>query len=358
MSDQRPTGDATDTETARLRAQLAAAEAAVRDRDRRRAEPAAAWPPSGGAPKPNPGTLPAGAEPPAQPPRAATGYGYGSNVLGDGDVHLRDYVKVVYKRRWTAITVFLVVFLSVAIYTFTATPIFESKVQILIEKEASNVVSFKEAIEQNQVTDDYYQTQYKILHSRALARRTIDAAKLWDHPQFNPKRDPLTAGRIVGAPVALVSGWFKAAAPAAAPGADETKIQSRTIDRFLGSLTISPIRNSRLVDVTFASPTAELSSQVANTLAKAYIEQNLEYKFTASKDASDWLGARLVHPRNRLALLQQRLTSLSQRMHLAQATRLRQARSQLQTMTAGLLQHSPLPRLRARHPGPSVPSVP
>ena len=61
----------------------------------------------------------------------------------------------------------------------------------------------------------------------------------------------------------------------------------------------------------------------------------------------DWLGARLVHPRSRLALLQQRLTSLSQRMHLAQATRLRQARSQLQTMTAGLLQHSPLPRLRA-----------
>ncbi len=61
----------------------------------------------------------------------------------------------------------------------------------------------------------------------------------------------------------------------------------------------------------------------------------------------DWLGARLVHPRNRLALLQQRLTSLSQRMHLAQTTRLRQTRSQLQAMTAGLLQHSPRPRLRA-----------
>jgi capsular exopolysaccharide synthesis family protein len=222
-------------------------------------------------------------------------------------VHLRDYVKVVYKRRWTAITVFLVVFLSVAIYTFTATPIFESKVQILIEKEASNVVSFKEAIEQNQVTDDYYQTQYKILQSRALARRTIDAAKLWDHPQFNPAREPLTAGRIAAAPFSLVSGWFKAAAPAAAPGADETKIQSRTIDRFLGSLTISPIRNSRLVDVTFASPTAVLSSQVANTLAKAYIEQNLEFKFMSSKDASDWLGQRLGEQKKNVETSEQAL---------------------------------------------------
>ncbi len=71
-------------------------------------------------------------------------------------------------------------------YTFTATPIYEARVQILIEKENSNVVTFKEAIEQNQITDDYYQTQYKILQSRALARRTLDALNLWNDTQFNP----------------------------------------------------------------------------------------------------------------------------------------------------------------------------
>jgi len=97
----------------------------------------------------------------AAPPISAAGpngrgptYGYGSNVIGDGEVHLLDYVKVLYKRRWTAITAFLVVFLSVTIYTFTATPIYEAKVQILIEKENTNVVTFKEAFEQNQIADE------------------------------------------------------------------------------------------------------------------------------------------------------------------------------------------------------------
>src|SRR5881296_4124695 len=77
----------------------------------------------------------------AAPPISAAGpngrgptYGYGSNVIGDGEVHLADYVKVLYKRRWTAITVFLIVVLSVAVHTFTATPIYEAHVQILIEK--------------------------------------------------------------------------------------------------------------------------------------------------------------------------------------------------------------------------------
>ena len=242
--------------------------------------------------------------PPSRPPA----YGYGSNVLGDTEVHLVDYLKVLYRRRWTALTAFIIVMLSVSVYTFTATPIYEARVQILIEKEASNVVTFKQAIEQNQITDDYYQTQYKILQSRALARRTIDALKLWDHPQFNPRPDDsLTVRKIAMMPIALASGWFKSSKPIEPSLPDESKMQSSTIDRFLSALTVAPVRNSRLVDVRFESPDAALSATVANALAKSYIEQNLEFKFLSSKEASDWLGERLGEQRKQVAASEQAL---------------------------------------------------
>jgi len=230
------------------------------------------------------------------------GYGYGSNVLGDTEVHLLDYVKVLYKRRWTALTVFLVVFVGVIVYTFTATPIFQAKTQILIEKENSNVVTFKEAIEQNQIADDYYQTQYKILQSRALARRTLEALKLWNHPELTPKPAG-TLSTIVGAPF----GMFRNAPQTEPAAADETKLQSRVIDRFLEDLTVSPIRNSRLVDVKFESADPTLSAKVANGVAKAYIEQNLEFKFLSSKEASDWLGQRLAEQRQQVESSEQAL---------------------------------------------------
>src|ERR1700730_7629311 len=76
----------------------------------------------------------------------AVSYDEGSNVLGN-EIHLVDYVKVLYKRRWVALTAFTIVVLSVALYTFTATPIYEARVQVLIEKENANVVTFKEAFE-------------------------------------------------------------------------------------------------------------------------------------------------------------------------------------------------------------------
>src|SRR6266853_713090 len=129
----------------------------------------------------------------------------GDPELGSGgEVHLSDYLRVLYKRRWPAVTAFLLVFVSACIYTFTATPIYSARVQILIEKEASNVVAFKEAVEQNQSTDDYYQTQYRILQSRALARRTLNALKLWHHPQFDPGADSRQSkgGR------STIAGWF------------------------------------------------------------------------------------------------------------------------------------------------------
>src|SRR6202521_3975162 len=90
--------------------------------------------------------------------------------LVETEVHLMDYVRVLHKRRWTAITAFLLIVVSVTVYTFTATPIFEARTRLLIEADNPNVVSFKEVINEEQAKADYYQTQYSLLQSRALAR--------------------------------------------------------------------------------------------------------------------------------------------------------------------------------------------
>src|SRR5262249_10087211 len=151
--------------------------------------------------------------------------------LHHDEIHLTDYLKVLAHRRWAAITAFLVVMVAAVIYTFTATPIYRARVQLLIENENPNVVSFKEVIDQEKTTNDYYQTQYKVLQSRSLARRTIDRLDVWN--VFMPKTQP-------------------------AP--NKTVAQEAAIDAFLSHLTVSPVRNSRLVDLEYESPDAELAA--------------------------------------------------------------------------------------------------
>src|SRR5690606_18621736 len=212
------------------------------------------------------------------------------------EVHLLDYVRVLYKRRYLALTVFLVVLGSVAVYTFTATPIFEAKTRLLIESDDRNVVDFQQVVDEQASRSDYYQTQYNILRSRGLARKTMDDLKLWEHPAFGgstPSEERSFWQSIKGMFSSSAKNdagtGFSLSDDDGSP-ADETVAQSRAIDRFLAGLDISPIRNSRLVDVEYRSADPRLATRIANALAKNYIEQNLEYKFLASQEASQWLS--------------------------------------------------------------------
>jgi len=152
--------------------------------------------------------------------------------------HFYEYLRVVYKRRWAAVTAFVICAALVAVKTFTTIPVYEATAQVLIDKESTNVVTFKQAVEQNQTTDDYYQTQYRMLQSRALARRTLEAAKLWNHPALNPQPGPPSArAKLAGVFSGILPSWLKRAPQEAggqAPLPSETRRQSALIDRFLG----------------------------------------------------------------------------------------------------------------------------
>src|SRR6185295_10954191 len=110
--------------------------------------------------------------------------------------HLRDYLRVIAKRRHIVVAAFAVVTLAGVLYSLTATPIYEGRVQLLIEADNPNVVNFKEVIDEAQSRQDYYQTQYKLLQSRSLAKQTIDALQLWSNTELSP--DPTKKGFSIG----------------------------------------------------------------------------------------------------------------------------------------------------------------
>jgi polysaccharide biosynthesis transport protein len=221
-----------------------------------------------------------------------------------GEPHLLDYVRVIYKRRWIAATSFIVVMLLVTVYSFTVTPVYQAATKLLIESADQNVVAFKEVVNEEQAKADYYQTQYNILQSRSLARRTINSLKLWEHDEFSAAKSSGLVDRAIGG---VASALGKSDAAPGIPEASETLEQSKAIDAFLKRLTVAPVRNSRIVDVKFQSNRPELAAKVANAVAKGYIDQNLEFKFMSTKEASDWLSARLAEERKHVEAAEAKL---------------------------------------------------
>ena len=218
------------------------------------------------------------------------------------DLDPHEILRILYRRRWAMATIFAVVVLTTVAHAFLATPLYEARTRLLIETDDPSVVSFKAVVDEGQPNPDYYQTQYGILQSRELARRTIDSLRLWNSESAGTASHPSMWGRL----------WPAAAseAPAADTGTEQTDeaiAQSVAIDRFLINLSVEPMRNSRLVDVKFRSADPQLAARVANQLARHYIDHSLEYKFTATRDASTWLAEQLTEQRKAVETAETRL---------------------------------------------------
>jgi capsular exopolysaccharide synthesis family protein len=234
-----------------------------------------------------------------------------------------DYLRILYKRRWIALPVFLVIFSISAVNTVRQTPVFESHAQLLIESDGPKVAKIDQMFDGNSYNDDeFYQTQYRILQSRTLAKATIDAMKLWDAPRLGNGPVPKATISIMGlamsgvqSVITLIRMPFRSSTPApvvnpeAALKKSETARQSSRIDQFLGGLSIVPVRSSRIVEVRYRSTDPKFAADAANAVSAAYIQQNLEFRFNSSKDAADWLGDRLAEQRSALQASESALQS-------------------------------------------------
>ena len=228
-------------------------------------------------------------------------------------VDLRDYLRVFLKRRWTILTVFAVTVLTVTIHAFTAMPVYKATTRLILDKENPNVVSIQEVMAVDASGTDYYQTQYKIIESRSVARDVIRRLRLQENEEFSPKpKDTFLSNvktfvvqTLTSAVDTLASLFRKEKAPG--EPSEQEEADNTLISAFLARVDVSPIRNSRLVDVSFEAKDPVLSAKAVNTLAAAYIDQNLETKLKAVQDAVRWLQTRIEEERKKVEKAEQAL---------------------------------------------------
>ena len=216
-------------------------------------------------------------------------------------VHVLDHLRVVYRRRWTVALAILVVFVWGAFGTLRKTSIYEATAQILIEKEARRASSLSTVLDQTDsyYDEDFYQTQYRILQSRALAWRAVQALGMDQQASVPAPPQPEADGPIEQAKawIFTLAGTPPVIEP---PPPDETTMQSNLTGMFLGGLTVAPIRNTHLVELRYRSPDPVFAAEAANALAEEYIGQGLETRANTSQETVEYLRGQLDEQRKRV----------------------------------------------------------
>ena len=201
-----------------------------------------------------------------------------------------------------------IVLVATLVGTLLMTPIYRATTSLQIGRDTIKVVDVEGVSPvEGGAGADFYQTQYELLKSRALAQRVASQLALAEGETLEQLSPP--------SPWAALRGLFTGGGD---EGDEQTEAELASRDSaattfIMRGLTIEPVRNSRLVRVHFDSPDPAFSQRAANALAEAYIASNLERRFDSSAYAKTYLEDRLQELRLKLEDSERELVAFAQK---------------------------------------------
>jgi capsular exopolysaccharide synthesis family protein len=200
----------------------------------------------------------------------------------EGQRHVLDRLSVLYRQRYVAVCTFMVVLVVAALHSYSQPALYRASTRLLFEVETDPSLGLEAAAAEgvSENLDDpepYFQTQFRILAGRELARRVVRRADLASLREFSDPPSP----------------------SAAVPGA-ATTAEDALIDGFLSHVSIQRLQASRLVDVSIVSVEPETAVRLADALAEEYVDGNLAVRRQNLTRSLEWLAGELASQERKL----------------------------------------------------------
>ena len=216
---------------------------------------------------------------------------------------VRDLLAILRRRRrvifWiTAIVTTVAVLIGLQVTrTYTATA------QVMIEPRESRIVDAEKVAPGLPAEDKaIIDTHIRLIQSHATLARAVDNLDLLSDPRFAPSR---AGTSVVAAPVAFLAewlpGWLADQLPvrwALAAGivtggelgpAPDT-LRAQAIDTLRGGVRVTQSGQSYVLWISYTSGAPHAAARIANGIAQAYIDVQLDEKLAATRRASAWLA--------------------------------------------------------------------
>jgi polysaccharide biosynthesis transport protein len=197
-----------------------------------------------------------------------------SSEDNDSRATILNFWRVMQKRRWLVIGTLSATVALVTIVSFILPKRYDASAQLLLDLEGEEDLGLDQVVMPIDIDlDTKLETQVRIVQSDGIANSTIKQLGLANNPAFVGKQ-------------ALVS-------PARDYDSLDLRTRSALTRAFHRCLTVELVPKTEIMEIHFRSLDPKLSADVANTVARTYIEHNFQTKYQATRQTSDWLTKQL-----------------------------------------------------------------
>jgi len=229
------------------------------------------------------------------------------NTIEKKEIDVLEYWHVILKRKWILVTFGVVLLVFTAVFSLTSTRLYQATATIMIEEQSSGMLNIQDML----ASGGYYQqdylgtnfnTQLRLLTSRSLAERVAKKMNFPARPEFRSAEKP-GVNVFGGIKNLLTFRWLRGSARPAArqeSSASQPSPYSAYAFTVLGGLGVSPVPETRLVDVSYTSPYPALAADVVNTLVEEFVSFSIESRYEATQQASEFLSEEIAKLRDDL----------------------------------------------------------
>jgi len=227
------------------------------------------------------------------------------------ELHLLDYWRIINLRQYIVISFLTVVVGVVSVYSFVATPYYQSTAKLLVNMETNTTLTFEGGSTQVQIPDqaEYNNTQKKLLFSRSFVDTVVRKYGLNKNPYFLEKKNKRTYN-LVASFKTFLSTLFPGTLPSPyEPIATKAKEE---LDPWVTSFIISGMHveagiDSTIMEIRFTADSPTMAASLANCIAQAYIEYNLDLRIMPYKNSVEWLTGRLAELKDKVEVSEKAL---------------------------------------------------
>jgi succinoglycan biosynthesis transport protein ExoP len=217
---------------------------------------------------------------------------------GAGNIDVREIWAAFYRSRFWISIIFAAIFVVVFVVTLLSTRLYDGTASVEVRQEAEKVIGTEQDSESASSkidADRFLQTQLDIIRSRTVSDAVAQSLSLYKDDKFvevmGETEQPKNSGVL---------------------SPQEAK-REQILEILRENLSVSYTGDTRIVTISFRSPSSRLSAQIANAYAEGFIRNNLARKFDTSSYALEFLRDQLTESQARLEKAEQAVVDAASR---------------------------------------------
>jgi capsular exopolysaccharide synthesis family protein len=242
--------------------------------------------------------------------------------MDEKEIHLRDYLRIIIKRKGSILTFFVLTMLIVMIATFTATPLYLAGTKVMIERNTAGSLTTSSTY--SPYDPEFIETQNQLIMSTAVIEKAVEnlnpdkiydtffkasadkksyiqALAGWIHDQY------ITVKELLGIE-SLFSGSEDAVEKTIPEEFDVPRTKAQILaDIIKKSISVTPVENSRILQIGYLSDNPALSMKVADAVAQAFIDVLVDMQMEVSGYSINWMSQKAEIQRKKLEESEQEL---------------------------------------------------